>query len=347
MKTCSLCSKYRFFILLSILPLLLSLLFQPTHTLATELKTAISPALKVEKKPGKKKVQQVKLTHAAIRKRIDLVNQNQELSAEAGKKIIDYYNEALKSLDRKQIAINETIQYTQLIDNKNSDTSIDTIRLQAVRPMIIEQKARSMALTEIEGTIADFQALLAAEQTKLELAKKLQSQILIKPIELRKNIASHEAELSKLQYQLDNPAKADKSPKIIIARRTSLRAKCAELKTELKSSEHEIELSNYKQTQINNKLAIISRKVIRLERLIKAWSKVKENHQTDTGYTELRQNNTISEQLNQQAYSHLKINYLKKLNKRNIEIAKIIIEVSQLDSEADKALQMLESRTSF
>jgi len=344
MKTCSLCSEYRFFILLSILPLLLSLLFQPTHTLATELQTAISTDLNAEKKFKKQKIQQVKLTHAAIRKRIDIVNQNQKLSVDARKKIINYYNEALKSLDRQQIAINETIKYTKLIENKKSATKPEFTLLQAVRPRVIEQKARSMALTDIEGTIAEFQAQLAAEQTKLELTQKLQSQLLSKPIELRKKIASYEDELNTLQFQLDNPIKTDKSPRIITARRTRVRAKCAELKAELKVSEHEVERSKHEQIQINNKLATISRKAVRLERLLKAWSQVKDSRQTDTGYTELRQNIIILTELNKQTFSHLKINFLKQLTNRNIAIAKIIIEVSQLGSEADKALQMLDSR---
>jgi len=228
-------------------------------------------------------------------------------------------------------------------DDKSKPTANEDMLL--VRPVAIEQKARSMALTDIESKVAELQAQLGLEQTNLEVAKQLQDKIINKPTELRKNIASYEAELAKLQSQLDNPKKNNKlTPREIRARRTSVRAKCAALKAELKAAEQASGLSKYKSSQINDKLAMMSRKVSQLEKLIKTWGEVKQTRQTDIGFTELRQNKATLKQLNKQSYPNINIASLQKLAKRNIEIAQEIITAGRKDNNADKSLGILKAR---
>ena len=286
----------------------------------------------------------VQLTKEAIQERIDIVNEMSELSPDSKKKIITYYNAALKSLDRRQGAILQTAKYADMIKVGNSTGTIKNDILM-VRPVAIEQKARSMALTDIESKVAELQAQLGVEQTNLELAKQFQEKTINKPSELRRNIASYEAELNKLQSLLDHPKKDDSlTPRELRARRTSTRAKCAALKAELKAAEKASGLSKIKSDQINDKLARMARAVEQLEKLIKAWSEIKSARQTDIGFTELRQNSAALKLLSEKNYPNVNIEPLQKLAKRNVEISQEIITVGRSENEADKSLAILEAR---
>ncbi len=286
----------------------------------------------------------VNLTQDAIKERIKIIENTTELPKDSKKRIIDFYNEAIKSLERRQTALEKSSEFEEMakLDENSENTQDDTLLF--VRPMAIEQKAKSMALSEIEGKIADLQAQLAVQQTNLELTQKLQDTIIHKPTQMRNDISSYEKELAKLQSQLDNPASTDLPPRVIRAKRTSIRAKCEALKAELKAAEQRAELSKYKINEVNIKLAGLSRKVSRLQKLIKTWGDIKESRQADIGYSELRQNSYTLKQLNNKAYSKVKISFLKKLAERNATIAKEIISVGQKENEADKALNILDAR---
>ena len=286
----------------------------------------------------------VKLTKAAIKERIEIIERTTELPEDSKKRIIAFYNEAISSLERRQTALQKSAEFEEMIklDNTSESTQDDTLLF--VRPMAIEQKAKSMALSEIEGKIADLQAQLAVQQTNLEITQKLQDEIIHRPTKMRNDISSYEKELATLQSQLDNPESTDLPPRVIRARRTSIMAKSEALKAELKAAENKAELSKYKITEVNDKLAKLSRKVSSLKKLIKTWGDIKESRQTDIGYTELRQNSYTLQQLDNKTYSNIDIAFLKELSKKNIALAKEIVSIGQKENEADKALEILTTR---
>ena len=344
MKIDSFCQKTGVIISITFLSLLFGTIFPATYSFAAESTTKSSFDKKTEEKTEILSLPPVKLTPEAVQERIDDINQMPELSVDSKKKIIVFYEEAQKSLKRRQSAIQQTAKYTDLINEDSSIIGTNNGNLQMVRPNAIEQKAKSMALTDIESRIAELQTQLGVEQTNLELTKKLQDNAINKPLAIRKVIASHETKLAKLQSQLDNPQKNDGSPREIRAKRTSIRAKCAALKAELNASEKAAGLSKDKMTLVNNKLARLSRKVARYEKLINTWGKIKETRLSDIGFMELRQNNSLLKQLNNNSFSNVDIDFLKKMANRNIEIAKIIITVGRKENEADKALEILQAR---
>ncbi len=336
--------------------------FIPTKTIAVEPATTVTTDKKVDKKteqkatdssvkkavdstvPQTKSLPPVELTIESIQKRIDDVNKMSSISAESKKKIINFYNLALKSLERRQSAIQQTNKYSNFLKKGKSTTDSGSNTL-VVRPAAIEQKARSMALSDIENKVAELQTQLGIEQTNLEVAKELQNKITNKPAELRQNIASYETELTKLQSQLDHPKKdASLTPREIRARRTSTRAKCAALIAELKAAEQASGLTNIKTNQINDKLARMARKVDQLGKLIKAWGAIKETRQSDIAFVELRQNKVYLNELNNKTYPNVNIEFLQKLAKRNIEIAQEIITVGRSENKAEKSLSILTAR---
>ena len=320
------------------------ILFFPINSVAVELTEKKQPEIKAEIKSEIPKLPPVKLTSEAIQEKIDKIKQMPELSTDSKERITAFYNEALKSLERQQTAIKKTLEYSAVEKENISETKANTTDLSIARPILIERKARSMALTEIENKIAELQAQLGLEQTNLELSRKVHGNTTSNPSKVRQTIASHEAELAKLQTQLDNPTKSESSPRLIMARKTSIRAKCAALKAEVEVAEKTAEVSRDNIAATTNKIAVMSQKVDRLEKLIKTWGKIRETRQSDIGYTELRQNNSILNQLNSNSFSNVNIDFLKKLAKRNIEIAKNIISLGQKENEANKVLEILKAR---
>ncbi|MCP4177751.1 MAG: mechanosensitive ion channel [bacterium] len=320
------------------------LFFLAVYSIASELNVNKQTSIKTGKKSAIMNTSKVILTPVNIKDKINTINKNVELPSVSKQKIINFYNDALKSLQRQQTAIKEARDFGHLIKDDISHKPANTKKLNAVRPMLIEQKARSMALVEIEGTIAEYQSDLAEEQTKLELNGQLQSQMLSKPIELKKKIAAYENELTKLEYQLKNTSQSKNQPRLVTAKKTSIKAKSAELNAELKVAELKIKHLGNKREEISSKLAIISRKVIRLNKLIKTWQKVKDNHQTDIGFSELRRNKIILSTIKKNSHEYPNVDFLLNLAKKNKKMAENIIEDSQLVSDSEKELLVLDSR---
>ena len=358
MKTLIIYRKISLLFSITFLFFFFSTIIIPAFSIAAEITTTSSAEKTAEKetpesaetKPSEKaepkelSLPPVELTTKAIQERINTVNGMSELSAESKKKIVDYYNLALKSLERQRNAVSQARKYSELM-KEDTSSSQNNSNMLMIRPIAIERKARSMALTDIETRIAELQAQLGLEQTNLELAKQVQQKTLNKPAELRKDITFYEDELKKLQAQLDNPKKNDNlTPREIRAKRTSTRAKCAALIAELKVAEKTAEIAKLNTSQVNDKLAMMSRKVDRFEKLIKTWGDIKEVRRTDIGFTELRQNNASLAQLNNKTYPNIDLAPLQELAKRNIEISKEIISITRQDNEAEKSLDILKAR---
>ena len=282
------------------------------------------------------------LTIDAIRERIDIVN-NANLPPEAKEKITSFYQKAIDSLSRREKAISQASEYTEELKKAPEPGGLVSKMIPLVRAAAIEQRARAMALTEIEGEIARFQAQLAQEQTTLELAKKKLNDTVGRPAALRKTIGTYGQELADLEKRLAHPKPSDESPRVIRARRISLRAKRNALNAELAAAEKHADLSKRQMLAAQNQQALTSRKVNRLEALIKTWKEVREERQTDVGFIEFRQSTAVLEQIDKKPWPKSG-DFLRKLAERNLGISKTLIELGEKESDALKTKKLLDTR---
>ena len=283
------------------------------------------------------------LTIDAIRERMDIVNAAPNLSPEAKQKIISFYQKAIDSLGRREKAISNADEYAEALKKAPKPGDLVSKAIPPVRAAAIEQRARAMALTEIEGEIARFQAQFAQEQTELELAKNKLNDTVGRPAALRRTIAAYGQELADLEKRLAHPKPSDESPRVIRARRISLRAKRDALKAELAAAEKHADLSKRQMLAAQNQQALTSRKVNSLETLIKTWKEVREERQTDVGFIEFRQSTAVLEQMDKKTWPKSG-DFLRKLAARNLAISKTLIELGEKESEALKTGKLLDTR---
>jgi len=282
------------------------------------------------------------LTIDAIRERMDIIN-SANLPPEAKEKIISFYQKAIDSLDKREKAMSRASEYTEALKEAPKPGGLVSKAIPPVRAAAIEQRARAMALTEIEGEIARFQAQLAQEQTTLELAKKKLSAAVKGPVTLRRTIAAYGQELADLDERLAHPKPSDEPPRVIRARRISLRAKKNALKAELAAAEKHADLSSRQMLAAQNQQALTSRKVNRLETLIKTWEEVREERQTDVGFIEFRQSTAALGQMDKKTWPKSG-DFLRKLAERNLGISKTLIELGEKESDALKTDKLLNTR---
>ena len=283
------------------------------------------------------------LTIDAIRERMNIIKNAPNLSPEAKQKIISFYQKAIESLSRREKAISHADVYAEALKESPKAGTVQADAIPPVRAAAIEQKARAMALTEIEGEIARFQAQLAQEQTALELAKSRLNNAVKRPAELRKTIAAYGEELTRLEEALTRPKPSDQPPRVIRARQTSLRAKKEALNAELAAAEREADLFERQMLMAQNQQALISRKVNRLNALIKTWEEVREERQTDVGFVELRQAKTVLSQMDKETWPKER-DFLRELAKNNLSMAKTLVELSERETRASKTAKLLETR---
>ena len=274
---------------------------------------------------------------------IDSVKNNKKISLESKDKINKCYKNAIESLKRQKKAVKETKNFSNLLKEASSNSLIhDEIIID--RPIAIEEKARSMALTEIESEITSLQSQLASEQTSLEQAKKHFGESQTKPSLLRKNISQYEEELSHLENKLKNPQpESEEPPSVIKAKQLSIQTKCNALKAELVAAEKESKFLVQQMSTANTRMASLSMKVSKLDNVIKTWEKVKNLRQTDAGYAGLRQaENTLK--ITKRANWPKNGDFLKNIVLRNIKLAKTIIDLNRNKTRAQNNLSILESR---
>ncbi|MBC8178447.1 MAG: mechanosensitive ion channel [Deltaproteobacteria bacterium] len=319
------------FLLVLILFLTFSLTFAPTWVLGAE------------QQPASGKISSPPLTIDAMKERIEAVKQTPGLSEESKQRIIGFYEKAIASLARREKAIFQAAEYDQALKEAPKSRDPAETVLAPVRAAAIQQRARAMVLTDIEGQIAGLQAQLAQEQTTLEVAKKKLEDVVKRPAELRKTIAVYELELSDLEKRLAAPSPTDAAPRVIRARRTSLRARSRALQAELAAAEKGTTLSRRELTVAQDQQAFTARKVIRLENLIKTWEDVKEHRQSDAGFIELRQAHAILQKMNKEPWPK-QARFLRKLANGNLTLSKTLIQLGQEETEAKKVAELLETR---
>ena len=283
------------------------------------------------------------LTQNDLQQRIEEINKAANLSPEAKQKIISFYQKAIDSLDRREKAISQASEYAEALKETPKPEGLVSKSIAPVRAAAVEQRARAMALTEIEGEIAKSQAQLAQEQTTLELAKEKLSDAVKGPAALRKAIAAYGQELADLEERLAHPKPNDELPRVIRAKRISLRAKKNALKAELAAAEKHADLLRRRMLAAQNQQALTSRKVNRLEALIKTWEEVREERQTDVGFIELRQSTAILQQMDKNTWPKSG-DFLRKLAAGNLAISKTLIELGEKGKDALRTSRLLETR---
>ena len=274
---------------------------------------------------------------------IDSVKNNKNISLESKDKINKCYKNAIESLKRQKKAVKETKNFSNLLKEASSNSLIhDEIIID--RPIAIEEKARSMALTEIESEITSLQSQLASEQTNLEQAKKHFAESQTKPSLLRENISQYEKELTLLESKLINSQpESEEPPSVIKAKQLSIQTKCNALKAELVAAEKESKFLVQQMSTANTRMASLSMKVSKLDNVIKTWEKVKNSRQADVGYDGLRQAEN-SLKITERANWPKSGDFLKNIVMRNIKLAKTIIELNRNKTRAQNDLSILESR---
>ncbi|HEA67712.1 MAG TPA: mechanosensitive ion channel [Desulfobacterales bacterium] len=298
-----------------------------------------------EQQPASGEISPPPLTIDAMKERIEAVKQAPSLSEESKQRIIGFYEKAIASLERREKAMFQAAEYDQALKEAPKSRDPAESALTPVRAAAIQQRAKAMVLTDIEGQIAGFQAQLALEQTSLEMAKKKLEDAMKRPAMLRKTMAVYEQELSDLEKRLAAPKSTDAPPRVIRARRTSLRARSKELKAELTAAEKEADLSRRELAIAQDRQAFTARKVIRLENLIKTWEDVKEYRQSDAGFVELRQTQAILQQMDKESWPK-QADFLRELANGNLTLSKTLIELGEKETEAKKVAKLLETRLS-
>ncbi len=165
-----------------------------------------------DQQPASGEISLPPLTIDAMKEKIEAVKQTPSLSEESKQRIIGFYEKAIASLERREKAMFQAAEYDRAL--KVAPRSQDPAEgaLTPVRAAAIQQRARAMALTDIEGQIAGLQAQLAHEQTSLEIAQKKLKDVMERPAKLRTTIAVYELELSDLEKRLTAPRPTDTPP---------------------------------------------------------------------------------------------------------------------------------------
>jgi len=283
------------------------------------------------------------LTAEALKERIIIANNAPNLTPESKQRIISFYQKAIDSLERREKALADMNQYTQALEELPKPSDLPKGAMKPVRAAAVEERAKAMALGEIEGEIASLQTQLAEAQTQLELKQKKLRDVLKQPAQLRQSIAQYEQMLAQLQEKLARPKPKDESPRLIRARRTSLRAQQVALQAQLKAADQEVALAKRALTITQNQQALISRKVNRLEAQIKTWESVREGRQNDVGFIELRQ---AQESLKEMAANDWPKagDFLRKMGEENLALSKTLIDLDSKEQQAAKTTQLLETR---
>ena len=283
------------------------------------------------------------LTAGALKERIKTANDAPNLTPESKQRIISFYQKAIDSLERREKALADMNQYTQALEALPKPSDLPKGVMKPVRAAAVEERAKAMALGEIEGEIARLQTQLAEAQTQLELKQEKLRDVLKQPAQLRQRIAQYERMLAQLQEKLSRPESGDQSPRLIRAERTSLRAQQAALHARLKAADREVALAKRELTITQNQQALVARKVNRLEAQIKTWESVRERRQNDVGFIELRQ---AQESLKEMAAKGWPKDgdFLRKLGEENLALSKTLIDLDSKEQQAAKTTQLLETR---
>ena len=163
------------------------------------------------------------------------------------------------------------------------------------------------------------------------------------PAQLRRNIIQYEQSLAELQEKLAQPKPNDESPRLIRARQASLQARQAALKAQLEAADREVALAKRELAFAQNQQALISRKVNRLEALIKTWESVREHRRSDVGYIELRQAQQSVKEMGVSGWPEAG-DFLKKLGEGNLTLSKTLIDLDSKEQEAGKTAKLLKIR---
>ena len=321
------CASISAFIFILFMTAAISPIAYAQETAKTEKSTSPSPAI----------------TKAELLKKIETINKTSDLSPEAKQKINSFYQKAIESLDKRQKAISQIAQYSEMLKKSGKGAPQDTGIVILDRPATIEYKAKAMALSEVEGEIARLQTELAQEQTNVELSKKNVEITNKRPEDIRAKIVAYEKELSTLEAKLTNQTTSNERPRVTKAKQISIKAKRNELKAELSAALKQAELVKQKSESSKNNLAKATRKASKLQELIKTWKKVYEEHQSDVGYAEWRQAKIILRGMDQKSWPKSG-DFLRPLAKNNLGIAKTIIEINQKKSQAKKSVLILKER---
>ncbi len=282
------------------------------------------------------------LTVEALKERIRIANQA-AMSPESKQRIISFYQKAIDSLKRREKAIADMSQYAQALEDLPQTADFPKGAMKPVRAAAVEERAKAMALGEIEGEIANLQIQLAEAQTQLEIKQSKLQDVIKQPNQLRQSIAQYEHSLADLQEKLDRPKPNDESPRLIRARRTSLRAQQAALEAQLKAADREVALAQRELVVTQNQQALISRKVNRLEALIKTWESVRERRQSDLAYIEFRQAQESLREMGESDWPK-EGDFLRKMGEGNLNLSKILIDLDTREQEAEKTAKLLEIR---
>jgi len=283
------------------------------------------------------------LTVEALKERIQLANGAPNLTPQSKERIITFYQKAIDSLDRREKALADMSKYADALEELPKPSELPKGVMKPVRAAAVEEKAKAMALGEIEGEIAQLQIQLAEAQTQLELKKQNLQDAFKRPTQLRLSIAQYEQSLAELQKKLSSPKPEDESPRLIRAKRTSLRAQQAALKAQLNAADRGVALAQRELAITQNQQALISRKVNRLEAQIKTWESVRERRQNDVGFIELRQ---VQESLKEMAGKDWPKagDFLRKLGEENLSLSKTLIDLDSKEQQAAKTTKLLEIR---
>ena len=283
------------------------------------------------------------LTVAALEERIRIAKEAPKLSAESKQRIISFYQKAIDSLQRREKALARMAEYSDTLKELPHPKDLPRGHVKPVRTAAVEERAKAMALVEIEGEIAGLHVQLAEVQTQLESKQQKLQDLLTRPAQLRRSIAQYEQTLSELQEKLARPKPEDESPRLIRARRTSLRAQQSSLEAQLKMADREVVVSKREMAVTQNQQALFTRKVHRLETLIKTWKSVREHRQSDVGYIEMRQTQESLRQMASENWPEAG-DFLKKLGKQNLALSETLIELDTREQQAGKTAKLLDTR---
>lgn len=283
------------------------------------------------------------LTVVALEERIRIAKESPKLSPESKQRIISFYQKAIDSLQRREKAIERMSEYSETLKELPHPKDLPRGQVKPVRTAAVEERAKAMALVEIEGEIAGLHVQLAEAQTQLESKQQKLQDLLTRPAQLRRSIAQYEQTLSELQEKLARPKPEDEPPRLIRARRTSLRAQQSSLEAQLKVADREVDISKREMAMAQNQQALVTRKVNRLEALIKTWEAVREYRQSDVGYIQLRQ---TQESLREMAGDNWPKDgdFLRKLAEQNRSLSETLIELDAQEQQARKTAKLLETR---
>ncbi|MBT3258015.1 MAG: mechanosensitive ion channel [Deltaproteobacteria bacterium] len=283
------------------------------------------------------------LTVPALEERIRIAKAAPKLSPESKERIVTFYQKAIDSLMRREKAMARVSEYAATLKELPHPKDLPRGQVKPVRTAAVEERAKAMALVEIEGEIAGLHVQLAEAQTQLESKQQKLQDLLTRPAQLRRSIAQYEQTLSELQEKLARPKPEDELPRLIRARRTSLRAQQSALEAQLKVADREVVISKREMAVTQNQQALFTRKVHRLETLIKTWESVREHRQSDVGYIEMRQNQESLRQMALENWPKAGA-FLKELGEQNLALSETLIQLDTREQEADKTAKLLETR---